>query len=91
MSEKDFHRADRIITWGLRTVIGLGLSACALLFQDVRSSIAELATEVHADSKDTRDRLMRLETKMEDLADNDRDRDKAINELAKRVDRYHSK
>lgn len=85
MSNDQFQRADRMITWGLRGVIGLGLAACALVFQDVRASIVALSENFTQESREIRDRMMRLETQMDAQAESDRRRDQAIDDIRREL------
>lgn len=94
MSADDFKKADLIIRYSLRGIIGLGLAACAIVFNSMRDSIydngvatTELTKEVGKELTDVKERLIRLETRMEDQIELSKKRDQAIENIQQTLNR----
>lgn len=85
MGTDEFKKADLIIRYSLRAIIGLGIASCAIVFNSMREGISDIGTEFKTETREIRDRMMRMETKMEAQAESDRKRDDAIEEIRKQV------
>ena len=85
MSSDEFKKADLIIRYGLRAIIGLGVGACALVFNGMRDGIADLGDQFRSERTEIRDRLKQLETRIEDRAEDDRRRDEDIKEIRRQL------
>jgi hypothetical protein len=85
MSDLEFKRADRAIVWGLRGLIFLGVTACGLVFNDMRAGVVSLRSAFDSERVEMRDRMKSLETKIEDRGDDDRRRDEDIKEIRRQL------
>ncbi len=79
MSAEQVKQIDHIVNWSFKTIWGLAAFAMAAMYYSVTGDVHSLMQK--AGSTDSR--LMRIETQLEDRADNDKRRDKAIEDIQK--------
>lgn len=82
MSTEEFQKVDKQIQWALKGIITLGIAACALVLNSLLTDV----DDVKADTSIIKNRLIKVETQLDNYSERSHERDEAMKEMQRTLE-----
>lgn len=82
MSTEEFKRIDTQIQWAFRGIVALGVAACAIVLTSLLTDVDYVKTDTNI----IKNRLIKVETQLDNYSERSRERDEAVKEIQRTLE-----